>query len=144
MVDGVKPAGIGASAPAVRDGGKAGAEHFVIDEGVRAPAQNARLSSVAAIGMDSMLTLQAIDEAAERDRRARKRGAAMLAALTKLQRAMLAEEDPAAALRDLNELAADEAAAHDSGLAAIVRAVALRSRVEIARREFGRGGQGQG
>ena len=54
--------------------------------------------SVAGIGLESMLALQAVDEAAERDRAAHKRGTAMIAALTRLQRAMLAEEDPSLAL----------------------------------------------
>ena len=61
----------------------------------------ARASAVAGIGLESMLALQAVDEAVERDRAARKRGTAMIAALTRLQRAMLAEEDPSLALRRL-------------------------------------------
>ncbi len=135
MVEGVRAAGVRGSAPVTRDGGRTAAEPFCLGEGVKSPAQNTRLSSVTSIGMTSMLTLQGIDEDAERDRRARKRGTAMLAALTNLQRAMLAEEDPGLALRTLNELAADDSVAHDPGLDAIVRAVVLRSRVEIARRE---------
>jgi len=63
----------------------------------------------------------------------------MLALLTKVQHAMLAGEDPSAALRALNDLSADEALAADAELGAILRAVVLRSRVEIARRELGRG-----
>ena len=82
-----------------------------------------------------MLALQAVDEAAERDRAARKRGNAILAALTRLQRAMLAAEDPSMALCDMNDLTADAPVAEDPALAAIVRAVVLRSRIEIARRD---------
>jgi hypothetical protein len=82
-----------------------------------------------------MLALQAVDEAVERDRSARKRGSAIIAALTNLQRTMLAAEDPSMALRVMSELTVDTPLANDPGLAAILRAVVLRSRVEIARRE---------
>ena len=82
-----------------------------------------------------MLALQGVDEAVERDRAARKRGNGMIAALTKLQRAMLAAEDPSAALHALNELATDGPLADDPGLGAILRAIVLRSRVELALRE---------
>jgi hypothetical protein len=51
---------------------------------------------------------------------------------------MLSDEDPAPTLRALNELTADNPLAVDPGLAAILRAVVLRSRVEIARREHQR------
>jgi hypothetical protein len=92
---------------------------------------------VAGIGLESMLALQGIDESAERDRRARKRGTAMVAALTNLQRAMLPREDPTLALHALNELAADHPLADDPGLGAILRAIVLRARVEVARHELG-------
>ena len=69
-----------------------------------------------------------------RDRAARERGTAMIAALTDLQRAMLTEEDPALALRSLSALAVDGPLADDPELAAVLRAVVLRSRVEVARR----------
>ena len=48
---------------------------------------------------------------------------------------MLAEEDLSSALHVLNELTSDELLASDADLGAILRAIALRSRVEIARRE---------
>jgi hypothetical protein len=108
---------------------------FAVEDGATPPTRNAGLSSVAALGLDSMLALQGIDEAIEHDRAAHKRGTAMLAALTRLQRMMLAEEDPSVALRLLNELTGDNRLADDPGLAAILRAVVLRSRVEIARHE---------
>lgn len=89
----------------------------------------------AAIGLDGMLALQAVDEAAERDRRARKRGMAMMTALSDVQRALLTDEDPAHALRTLSALTLDEEQAADPDLAAILRAIALRSRLEVARRK---------
>jgi hypothetical protein len=47
---------------------------------------------------------------------------------------MLAEEDPSSALNALHELAGDGPVAVDPELGAILRAVVLRSRVELARR----------
>jgi hypothetical protein len=90
---------------------------------------------VAGIGLETLLALQAVDEAEEADRKARKRGTAMLAALTHLQRTVLASEDPTATLRALTELAADGPMPADPGLGAILRAVILRTRVELALRE---------
>ena len=135
MVKSVRAGGIDAPAPMVRDSPKTAAGHFFVEDGVAPLSQNARPSSVAGIGLDSMLALQAVDEAVERDRAARKRGSAIIAALTNLQRTMLAAEDPSMALRAMTELTSDTPAADDPGLAAILRAVVLRSRVEIARRE---------
>lgn len=137
MVEGVRASGIGAAAPSPRDGTKTASGHFTVDDGAAPLNQQTRLGSVAGIGLESMLTLQAVDEAVERDRAAHKRGTAMIAALTRLQRAMLAEEDPSLALNALHELAGDGPLASDPGLGEIVRAVVLRSRVEIARREHG-------
>lgn len=134
MVEGVRARGIGGPAPLARDGTKPAPEQFSMDDGTAPLNRNARLSSVPAIGLDSMLALQAVDEAVERDRAARKRGTAIIAALTKLQRALLTEEDPSLALNALNGLTSDCPLADDPGLGAILRAVVLRSRVEIARR----------
>jgi hypothetical protein len=137
MVEGVRASGVGAAAPLPRDGTKTVSGQFTVDDGAAPLSQQARLASVAGIGLESMLALQAVDEAAERDRAAYKRGTAMIAALTRLQRAMLAEDDPSLALNALHELAGDGPLANDPALGAIVRAVVLRSRVEIARREHG-------
>jgi hypothetical protein len=135
MVEGVRAGGIRGSVPIARDGIKTTDGSFVVDGGAASSTQNARLFSVAGIGMESMLALQGIDEDPERDRKARKRGTEIIAALTNLQRAMLAEEDPAQALRVINELAIDDPLAGDPGLGAILRAIVLRARVEVARRE---------
>lgn len=137
MVEGVRASGIGAAAPLPRDGTKAISGQFTVDDGAAPLNQQARLATVAGIGLESMLALQAVDEAAEHDRAAHKRGKAMIAALTRLQRSMLAEEDPSSALNALRELTGDGSLASDPELGAILRAVVLRSRVELARREQG-------
>jgi hypothetical protein len=135
MVTGIKGGGgIRGPAPAARDAAETVTAKFVVTDGAGRLTQTARASSVAGIALDSMLALQAVDEATERNRSARKRGTAMLGALTKLQRAMLAGGDSAEVLRTLNELNNDTAVADDPGLAAIVRAIILRSRVELALR----------
>ena len=132
MVEGITPiqvSGLAGTTPREMDGGA----RFVVDAGTTPPS--VPLSGAAAIGMESMLLLQAVDDVAERDRGARRRGAAMIAALTDLQKALIAEGDPALALRSLSELAAEAPEAADPRLAAVLRAVVLRARVEVARRE---------
>jgi hypothetical protein len=137
MVEGVKAGGgIGGPAALPRDGSATTDGQFTVTgDGASRLVGTTRPTSVAGIGLETMLALQAVDEAEESDRRARKRGAAMLAALTHLQRTMLAAQDPTVALRALTELAADGSVPADPGLGAILRAVILRTRVELARRE---------
>jgi hypothetical protein len=135
MVEGVRASGISAAAPLPRDGTKTVAAPFTLEDRAAPLQQKARLASLAGIGLESMLALQAVDEAAERDRGEYKRGTAMIAALTRLQRAILAAENPSLELNALRELAGDGPLADDPALGALVRAVVLRSRVEIARRE---------
>lgn len=135
MVDSVRPSRVGRLPLIVRDGARTTGAGFMVETGTAPAGQSPRVVSTPAIGMESMLLLQAVDEATERNRSARKHGNAMIAALSDLQRAMLAEEDPALALRSLSELAAGGPEAADPGLAAILRALVLRSRIEVARRE---------
>ena len=136
MVDAIGAKGIGGF-PA-REGARETRGGFTLDANAGPGVRQAHVSTVPSIGLESMLVLQSVNEARERDRMGRRRGAAMIAALSDLQRAMLAEEDPALALRSLSELAVDDGPlADDPGLAAILRAVVLRSRVEVARRARG-------
>jgi len=135
MVEGVRAPGIGGSTPVVRDGMKTAEPGFAVDDSTEPLTQQARLSSIVALGLENMLALQEVDDATDRDRGARKRGTAMIAALTELQRVMLADQNPISALHALNELAAGDAGANDPRLGAILRAIILRSRIEIARRQ---------
>jgi len=59
----------------------------------------------------------------------------MLAELAALQRALLAGGDDAAALERLAQLAKEVPSATDPGLAALVQAIVVRVRVELARRQ---------
>jgi hypothetical protein len=135
MVEGLKAAGITGPLSVGRNDAKAPTARFSVDFGVAPSAQNTRLSTVTGIDLESMLTLQAVGPASERDKAARRRGNAMLAALKNLQQAMLAEEDPSAPLKALQELTAKGGPADDPGLDDIVRALDLRSRIEVARRQ---------
>lgn len=92
-----------------------------------APAQG-----VAAPQGASLLALQESAPAAERDARARRRGQALIEELTALQAGLLAGRIEPGRLRALARLSAGEAAA-DPALAAILAAISLRARVELAR-----------
>jgi len=134
MVESVRASGIGGPPRLTRDDSKTGDTSFTMEEAAAPASHNARLSIIGFIGLESMLALQTIDEADERNRSARKRGNALIAALTRLQRAILAAEDPSLALRALNVLASEGPDAGDPQLGAILRAIVLRSRVEVALR----------
>lgn len=80
-----------------------------------------------------LLAVQEAEGAATRDRDAHKRGTLMLYELTRLQRALLAGRLDPESLRALAALAGDPAVAADPAIAAVVRAIAMRARVELAR-----------
>jgi len=135
MVESVRAGGVNRPGPVGRDDTKTGETLFIVDGDATPMNQKARLSPAPAIGLDSLLALQAVDEGFERDRAAGKRGTALLASLTGLQRTMLGGEDPSLALRSLSELATGDLVAEDPELGAILRAIVLRSRIELARRQ---------
>ena len=132
MVEGVRAGGIGGLTAQSREGTRLAEGPFLVSEAT-SPVQKARLSAIDTVGLESLLTLQAVGEAEERDRAARRRGTALVAALSKLQVTLLAAGDPSGALHALGALTADGPAADDPRLDAILRAIVLRSRVEIAR-----------
>ena len=81
----------------------------------------------------SMLSLQEFGAETVADREARRHGRDMLAALADLQRALLRGDD-AATLQRLVDLVASVPSATDPRLAAMVSAIGLRVRVELAKR----------
>ena len=88
-----------------------------------------------AVALTSMLSLQEFGgETRAADREARRHGQDMLAALAELQRALLGGGDTVETLQRLAELAAAVPRAADPRLAALVSAIILRVRVELARR----------
>ena len=69
-----------------------------------------------------------------REREARRRGQGLLAALAALQRDLLSGGDGSEALQRLADLTATAADPDDRQLGAILNAITLRARVELARR----------
>lgn len=110
--------------PAVRRGGG-----FAVAGENTAAAMSAPAAPLASA---ALLALQELDSRTVQDREARKRGEAVLRALTALQRARL---NGNGSTMDLQQLLADAAAtpAQDPNLADILAAVLLRARVELAR-----------
>ena len=139
MVESVRSGGIDRLPQGIRDGPRPGDGRFSVGDQAEPLVRNAPVSMAPSLGLESLLALQSVNEAIERDRATRRRGMAMVAALSDLQRAMLAREDPSLALRSLSELAAGDLSAGDAELGAILRAIVLRSRVEVARRARGPG-----
>jgi hypothetical protein len=89
-----------------------------------------------ATSLGSMLTLQELGGETAADREARRHGRDMLATLTELQRALLGGGDGVVALQHLADLAALVPQATDRRLAAMVSAIIVRVRVELARRQI--------
>jgi hypothetical protein len=87
-----------------------------------------------AVALTSMLTLQEFGNGAAADREATRRGEDLLSALAELQRALLDGVDTVETMQRLATMAAAVPRAADPRLAAMVSAIILRVRVELARR----------
>jgi hypothetical protein len=100
------------------------------------PGQDATLVQLATpVSAASLLSLQEVeDDPVQRDRMARAGGEAALDALRDLQLALLMDQDDPEACARLAALATLKPAS-DPKLAAIVRAIAVRAAVELARRQ---------
>ncbi|HTW68274.1 MAG TPA: flagellar assembly protein FliX [Acetobacteraceae bacterium] len=123
------------SRPAMRPAGTAGGVAFPSPTESAPDAARSTAAAVSApVALESLLALQQVDGAPERDRAAHRRGLAMLAALGRLQRVLLGDGDPALVLDEINELSKDVPVAGDPGLAAAVDHVVLRARIELVRR----------
>ena len=140
-LSGTAPAVASARIPAARNG------DFAVPEAaaaLRGPGAASALAPSAALA--GLLALQEVGPEPVRDRAARRHGRAMLAALAGLQLALLAEPDSgdgrgpgstapaAAAVERLASLLDGMPPAEDPELAAVLDAVKLRCRIEIARR----------
>jgi hypothetical protein len=98
------------------------------------PMASAAPAPVTSLG--SMLTLQEVAEMSVEDREARRHGQDVLALLRELQHGLLVNWDDESAVARLTELAATVPHATDRRLAALLSAVILRARVELARRQL--------
>jgi hypothetical protein len=117
-----------ASRPAAKSG-------FFVPPEAAGPGQADAAAAPAATSLGSMLALQEAGVETVDDREARKHGHDMLAALAELQRALLGGGGDGVALQRLGDLAASMRHATDPRLAAMVSAIVLRVRVELARRQ---------
>lgn len=99
-------------------------------------ASPAASSAGAVTGVSALMTLQGVEDAAERRRRAVRRGSGLLDRLDELKLALLDGGDGAGALNRLaranGEARPDEL---EPGLAAVLDAIELRAAVEIAKRD---------
>ncbi|HUB14066.1 MAG TPA: flagellar assembly protein FliX [Acetobacteraceae bacterium] len=84
--------------------------------------------------LQTLLALQQMDDAPARDIAAHRRGQSLLAALGRLQRALLGAGDASAVLDEIRSLARDVPVAADPALATAVAQVVLRAQIELARR----------
>jgi hypothetical protein len=131
MIGGI---GAGGAAWSGRKAGRAGSR-FSLPLGHPAEAAEAGdVATTATAAFGSILTLQENGPETVDDRRARFRGQDLLRALAGLQRAMLAGPDHSGSLQQLSALVTDLPEATDPGLRGLVDAIALRARVELARR----------
>lgn len=120
-----------ASRPRARDG----APPFMATE-TEAPEGSAGSASVAPAALASMLTLQELGGETGEDRQARRHGHLLLGALGELQRELLGGFGDGSALERLVALLAAVPRATDRRLGAMVSAIVVRARVELARRQM--------
>lgn len=113
-----------------------GAPGFSVPAEAATAGQPAAAASVHGTSIASMLTLQELGGETVQDREARRHGHDILSVLAELQRALLAGGNDAAALQRLAELASSVPLATDGRLAALVSAIVVRARVELARRQL--------
>ena len=105
----------------------------VEDEGgTGEPEAAGPLGGVSSVSLGVMLAAEALDREPPRDQAARRQGHAVLSGLTALQRALLDGGDQAAVLERLTSLVADMPVASEPRLAALLSAIVLRARVELA------------
>ncbi len=104
------------------------------------PGRTAAPGGVAALDLAAMLSLQDVDPPEERagaqDRRARRQGDGLLAALARLQHAWLGGPGGEVALADLSKLADQSENAASPALREVVAEIRLRAAVELARAEM--------
>jgi hypothetical protein len=124
---------IGPATPAIPGAGRQAARGVGFSVPSRPPEAAAGASAPADVVLGGMLALQEAESGTVRDREARRRGEEILAALSRLQRALLDGRRDIAALTQLADLAREVPAAADPALRQAVADVVLRARVELSR-----------
>jgi hypothetical protein len=108
---------------------------FALPPEPSAAGKTASTAAAPVASLASMLTLKELGGETAEDRDARRSGHDLLALLGELQRSLLAGSDDNALLARLAELAAAVPLATDRRLAAMITAITVRVRVELARRQ---------
>ena len=116
------------------------APRVVTRSGFQMPAEQADAhpgvaAAAPAVALSPMLALQEMGTEPAADRDALRHGNDMLAALAGIQRALLTGGHDAMALQRLADLAETVPLAADTRLAALLSAIVVRVRVELARRQ---------
>jgi hypothetical protein len=114
---------------------KSGKSGFSVPMQQAKPGAAAATAETTAPALASMLSLQELGGEAVADREARRHGQDMLAALADLQRLLLSAGTDGIALQRLADLVASAPhGAVDRRLGAVLSAILVRARVELARR----------
>lgn len=119
-----------------------GWSRFAPSEETPGEARPPNTADVGAVGLAGLLALQTLPEHSAPDRReereqdaaAERFGQSALRMLSAVQADLLRDDDPAATLRALNAALAAAPSAADPALNALIDAIVLRARVELARR----------
>lgn len=120
--------------PAASGARRTASGFHVPEDGLAESPGTAAASLVGHVSLDVMLAAEALEQDARRNATARRHGQAMLRGLGTLQHTLLSGSDPHAALATLAQLVGDLPPVSDPGLAALLDSIALRARVELARR----------
>lgn len=104
-------------------------------EGAGGAGESAEIGAAAPAALSGMLSLQELGCEPAEDRAARRRGYDLLAALSALQRGLLADGEDSAHLGRLASLASNVPESADLRLREAVAGLVLRARVELAKRE---------
>jgi hypothetical protein len=107
------------------------ASEFAVPAGPAAAGPAGAAPEAEAVSLTSVLTLQELGSETEADRH----GQDLLTALAELQRALLSGAGDVAAMQHLADLASAVPRAADRRLAAMLSAIVVRVRVELARQQ---------
>jgi hypothetical protein len=113
--------------------GSAGVGFRVPQGEAEAVSRGAQAGAAGPVDLAAMLSLQDVDPPQERDRRARRQGEGLLAALARLQQALLSGAGEGGALAELALLSSQVEIAATPALREAVAAIRLRAAVELAR-----------
>lgn len=120
----------------------AGGDGFTLSRGVERPAAQAVRSAATVAGVEALIMLQEVDDAAVRRRRAIKRGHTLLDLLDSMKLDLIAGiENPATLTRLADIVRRQREIVSDERLAEVLEEIELRTAVELAKRGMNPAGQ---